>query len=91
MNLANTCNNVDNATFPGSQLPNCQVLASDIQACQAKGKVVTLSLGGATGGVGFTSDAQAQSYADQVSIMSPVPLPVFLIMSIDLEPFSGRL
>ncbi|KIJ54039.1 carbohydrate-binding module family 5 protein [Sphaerobolus stellatus SS14] len=66
MNLANTCNNVDNATFPGSELPNCQVLATDIQACQAKGKVVTISLGGAGGGVGFNSDAQAQSFADQI-------------------------
>ncbi|GJJ13534.1 hypothetical protein Clacol_007788 [Clathrus columnatus] len=66
LNLANTCNNVDNATFPGSELPNCTVLAPNIEACQANGKVVTLSLGGAGGGVGFSSDAQATSFADQI-------------------------
>ena len=66
LNLANICNNVDNATFPGSQLPNCAVLASDITTCQAKGKIITLSLGGAGGSVGFSSDAQAVSFADQV-------------------------
>ncbi|KAF8531500.1 glycoside hydrolase superfamily [Gautieria morchelliformis] len=66
MNLANICNNVDNATFPGSQLPNCAALASDITTCQAKGKIVTISLGGAGGGVGFSSDAQASGFADQI-------------------------
>jgi chitinase len=49
LNLANICNNVDNATFPGSSLANCASLASDISTCQAKGKIVTLSLGGAGG------------------------------------------
>ncbi|THV02759.1 glycoside hydrolase [Dendrothele bispora CBS 962.96] len=66
INLANTCNNVDNPVFPGSSLPNCQFMAADIQACQAKGKIVTLSLGGATGAASFSSDAQAQSFADLV-------------------------
>ncbi|KAI0275109.1 class III chitinase, partial [Gloeopeniophorella convolvens] len=66
MNLANTCNPTDNATFPGTALPNCQSLASDIQFCQSKGKIVTLSLGGAGGGVGFTSDSQAQTFADTI-------------------------
>ena len=72
MNLANICNNVDNATFPGSQLPNCTVLASDITTCQAKGKIVTISLGGAGGAVGFSSDAQASSFADQVRAVQRV-------------------
>lgn len=66
MNLANTCNNVDNATFSGSELPNCTTLAPNIEACQAKGKVVTISLGGAGGGVGFSSDDEATSFADQI-------------------------
>ncbi|KAI8979496.1 glycoside hydrolase superfamily [Mycotypha africana] len=64
INLANYCNSVDNATFPGSNLANCQNLSSDIEYCQSKGKLVTISLGGATGGVGFQSDAQASSFAD---------------------------
>ncbi|KAG1463225.1 hypothetical protein G6F55_002515 [Rhizopus delemar] len=66
INLANTCNNVDNATFPGTTLANCQTMAPDIKYCQSKGKLVTLSLGGATGGVGFQSDSQATSFADTI-------------------------
>ncbi|KAF9056654.1 glycoside hydrolase superfamily [Panaeolus papilionaceus] len=66
LNLANTCNPMDNATFSGTALPNCQSLASDIATCQSKGKIVTLSLGGATGAVGFQSDSQANSFAQTI-------------------------
>ncbi|KAF8887966.1 glycoside hydrolase superfamily [Gymnopilus junonius] len=66
INLANTCNPTDNATFPGTELPNCSSLATDITTCQAKGKIITLSLGGATGAVGFSSSAQATSFAQTV-------------------------
>ncbi|KAI5827580.1 glycoside hydrolase family 18 protein [Schizophyllum commune Tattone D] len=66
MNLANSCNNVDNATFSGTKLPNCAALADDIQYCQSKGKLVTLSLGGATGSVGFESDDQATTFAQTI-------------------------
>lgn len=45
-------------------MANCQNIASDIEYCQSKGKIVTLSLGGAGGSVGFQSDAQASSFAD---------------------------
>ncbi|EEB87800.1 hypothetical protein MPER_14704, partial [Moniliophthora perniciosa FA553] len=61
-----TCNPVDNATFPGTNLPNCASLAADIKSCQAKGKVITLSLGGATGSVGFSSDDQATTFAQTI-------------------------
>ncbi|KLO20503.1 glycoside hydrolase [Schizopora paradoxa] len=66
INLANTCNPTDNATFPGTELPNCSALASDIETCQAAGKIVTISLGGATGSNQFSSDSQAESFADQI-------------------------
>ncbi|KAH8549729.1 class III chitinase [Umbelopsis sp. PMI_123] len=66
INLANICNAVDNGTFPGTNLANCQSLTTDINFCQSKGKAVTLSLGGAGGGVGFSSDAEGQSFADQL-------------------------
>lgn len=55
-------------------------MAKDIKACQAKGKAVTLSLGGATGVGGFTSDQQAQKFADQV-------YDIFLGGSSDTRPF----
>ena len=61
-----TCNPTDNATFPGTALPNCSALATDIQTCQSKGKLVTISLGGATGGVGFSSDAQGTTFAQTI-------------------------
>ncbi|KAJ6574761.1 glycoside hydrolase family 18 protein [Mycena capillaripes] len=66
INLANTCNPTDNATFPGTALPNCSKLASDITTCQSKGKLVTISLGGATGSVGFASDAQGTAFAQTI-------------------------
>lgn len=39
-------------------------MAADIKACQAKGKLVTLSLGGQTGAGAFTDEAAATAYAD---------------------------
>ncbi|THH32105.1 hypothetical protein EUX98_g2083 [Antrodiella citrinella] len=66
INLANICNPTDNATFPGTSLPNCASVGNDIKTCQAKGKIVTLSLGGAGGAVGFSSDAQAETFADTI-------------------------
>jgi chitinase len=61
-------------------MPDCSALSSDIQACQAKGKLVTLSLGGATGAVGFTSDSQAESFADTI-------WDIFLGGSSSIRPF----
>lgn len=42
INLANICNTVDDASFPGTELPECQFMADNIQTCQAAGKIVTL-------------------------------------------------
>ena len=64
--LLKTCNPTDNTTFPGTSLPNCAALAYDIQYCQSKGKIITISLGGATGSVGFSSDAEAQQFAQNI-------------------------
>lgn len=41
-------------------------MASDIETCQSAGKIVTISLGGATGSNQFSSDSQAESFADQI-------------------------
>ena len=60
--MRQTCS-VGNGTFPGTSLANCRGLAADIKACQAKGKLVTLSLGGAAGAVSFTGDDQAREFA----------------------------
>ncbi|KAK0469953.1 glycoside hydrolase family 18 protein [Desarmillaria tabescens] len=66
INLANTCNSVDNSVFSGTSLANCQFMASDIQTCQAAGKIITLSLGGATGAATFSSDSQAEEFAQTI-------------------------
>ena len=59
------CNSSDNEIFPGTQLANCTAgLQEDIKYCQTKGKALTLSLGGATGGAGFQSEDQARQFAD---------------------------
>ncbi|KAF7727519.1 Chitinase 1, partial [Apophysomyces ossiformis] len=64
INLANYCNTHDNASFPNSNLANCSALGDDIKYCQKRGKAVTISLGGATGGVGFSTQDQAVQFAD---------------------------
>ncbi|CAO3589663.1 unnamed protein product [Absidia cylindrospora] len=66
INLSNICNIVDNSTFPGTSLADCSAIVDDIQFCQSKGKAITLSLGGATGGAGFQSDRQASDFADTI-------------------------
>ncbi|KAF9448612.1 carbohydrate-binding module family 5 protein [Macrolepiota fuliginosa MF-IS2] len=65
VNMANICSS-NSGVFSGTNLANCQFLAADIQACQARGKIVTLSLGGASGAATFSSDAQAQTFADTI-------------------------
>ncbi|KAJ6513432.1 glycoside hydrolase [Mycena sanguinolenta] len=66
LNLANICNPTDDGAFPGSVLANCSFLAAGIEACQAAGKIVTLSVGGASGAAVFTSNAQGQQFADTI-------------------------
>jgi len=41
-------------------------MSSQIKQCQDEGKIVTLSLGGAISQVGFSTDSQAQTFADQI-------------------------
>ncbi|KAI5989798.1 glycoside hydrolase family 18 protein [Pisolithus orientalis] len=63
INLANSCTN---PPFSGTSMPNCTFLGPDIEACQAAGKIVTISLGGATGSAGFSNDSQAQAFAQTI-------------------------
>ncbi|KAI0091164.1 glycoside hydrolase superfamily [Irpex rosettiformis] len=96
IDFANTCNQWDDTTFSGTDLANCQTaMASDIKTCQSKGKLVTLSLGGATGQVGFSSDSQAESFATQIWNLflggsSPTrPFGKVVLDGIDLDIESG--
>lgn len=65
--LSNICSSDSDPTFSGTELAECQFMAADIEACQAKGKLVTLSLGGgAASGVTFSSASQAESFANTI-------------------------
>ncbi|KAH9885779.1 glycoside hydrolase superfamily [Cubamyces lactineus] len=82
INLANICNTDDSGVFPGTSMPNCTFLASDIEYCQSQGKIVTISLGGATGAASFSSAAQATAFGDTIWNM-------FLGGTGSIRPFGG--
>ncbi|KAG7662026.1 CHT1 [[Candida] subhashii] len=58
LNFANQCTQ----SF-SSGLLHCSNIGQDIKSCQSQGKIVLLSLGGATGQYGFTSDSDAEQFA----------------------------
>jgi chitinase len=58
INLSNMCGN----TFPDGTL-HCSNVAADIKTCQAAGKKIILSLGGAIGNYGFSSVTDAEDFA----------------------------
>jgi len=41
-------------------------MSSHIKQCQDKGKIVTLSIGGAISQVGFSTNSQARTFADKI-------------------------
>lgn len=61
-NLAIDFASACSTTFDDGLL-HCPSIAADIESCQAKGKKVFLSLGGAIGSYGFTDDSQAEEFA----------------------------
>lgn len=58
LNFANMCSD----TFSDGLL-KCDDIAADIEYCQQQGKIVLLSMGGASGAYGFTSDSQATAFS----------------------------
>ena len=77
-----TCADWNHATFSGTDLPNCQFLQSAIQTCQSKGKIALISLGGGGANPVFSSDSQAQQFADTI-------WNVFLGGSSNTRPFGS--
>ena len=80
--LPQTCADWNHAPFAGTDLPNCQFLASAIQTCQSKGKIALISLGGGGANPTFSSDSQAQKFADTI-------WNVFLGGSSNTRPFGS--
>ncbi|KAF9459440.1 chitinase [Collybia nuda] len=95
LELSNICNHGTSKSFPGTDLLDCSFLAADIRQCQAKGKIVTLSLGGATSSVGFSSESQATEFATTIWNMflggksSMRPFGSAVLDGIDLDIESG--
>jgi chitinase len=84
LDLSNICSASGSGAFVGTKLANCAFLESDIKYCQAQGKALTISLGGASSSVGFNSDAQALEFADTVWDM-------FLGGSGNVRPFGNAI
>src|SRR5262245_29605876 len=63
-NFSSHCGTPIDAAHPF--LLACPDIADGIRACHAHGKKVLLSLGGAAGAYGFTSDDDARAFADTV-------------------------
>lgn len=63
LNFANMCSG---ATLADSTLIECDQIAADIKTCQAAGKKILLSMGGASGSYGFSSSAQAVQVANDM-------------------------
>lgn len=60
LNFANACSD----TFSNNpNLLHCAEIASDIETCQSLGRKILLSLGGSSGSYGFTTDEEAESFA----------------------------
>jgi chitinase len=70
VNLTNICNNAQNSTFPGTEMPNCSAIASNIKFCQSRDVTILLSLGGFGGNVGFSSEGQFDLSALSVKIIT---------------------
>jgi len=64
LNFAFHCETSMNNELPF--LLRCPQIEAGIKECQKNGKTVLMSLGGASGGYGFTSDAQAKTFAHTV-------------------------
>ncbi|KAF9089707.1 Chitinase 1 [Mortierella sp. AD031] len=92
LNLANHCT----LTFPGSTLLNCPKVGQDIKACQANGKAIILSIGGASGSYSLPDAQAGRAFADQVwdlflgGSSTTRPFGDAILDGIDLDLESGQ-
>ncbi|KAJ1738324.1 Chitinase 2 [Coemansia sp. RSA 1086] len=80
LNFANSCL----TSFDNSTLLHCSNIGKAVKKCQKQGKIVLLSLGGASGAYGFADDVQAERYADEIWEM-------FLGGNSETRPFDGSI
>lgn len=91
LNLANHCE----TTFPGSSLLNCPKVGQDIKACQAKGKALVISIGGASGSYAIDDPAAGAAFAEKIWDMflggtsATRPFGDAIVDGVDLDLESG--
>ncbi|KAF9985946.1 Chitinase 1 [Mortierella antarctica] len=92
LNLSKHCGQV----FPGTNLLNCPKIASDIKACQARGKAVVISIGGASGSYSLPDAQSGRNFAEQVwnlflgGSSSTRPFGDAVLDGVDLDLESGQ-
>ncbi|KAF9306794.1 coq1 putative hexaprenyl diphosphate synthase [Mortierella antarctica] len=92
LNLASHCQ----TTFPGSPLLNCPQIGKDISTCQARGKTIVVSIGGASGSYSIPDAAAGTAFADKVWDMflggssSTRPFGEAILDGVDLDLESGQ-
>jgi len=96
MNFAFHCEDPVSPEHPS--LLRCPQIEAGISECQRRGKQVLLSMGGASGSYGFTSDAQAKQYAKTIwdlflggsGMQSLRPFGRAVLDGVDLDIEGGR-
>ncbi|KAF9899117.1 Chitinase 1, partial [Lobosporangium transversale] len=92
LNLANHCWD----KFPGSNLLNCPKIGRDIKACQARGKAVVISIGGASGSYSLPDATSGRAFAEKVWDMflggssTTRPFGDAILDGVDLDLESGQ-
>jgi len=95
MNFAFHCEKGVDADHPS--LLRCPKIEAGIKACQAKGKTVLMSLGGASGAAGFRNDEQGKLFAYRIyhlllegtDLQSIRPFGTAILDGIDLDIEGG--
>jgi len=95
MNFAFHCTKGISDEYPS--LLRCPKIEAGIKACQAKGKTVLMSLGGASGAAGFKNDAQGKLFAyrlyhlllEGTDLQSIRPFGTAVLDGIDLDIEGG--
>ncbi|KAK3808275.1 MAG: chitinase, partial [Benniella sp.] len=92
MNLSKHCSQ----TYPGTSILHCPKIGQDIKSCQAQGKAIVVSIGGASGSYSLPDAASGRALAEQMWDMflggssSTRPFGDAIVDGIDLDLESGQ-
>ncbi|KAG0237591.1 glycoside hydrolase superfamily [Mortierella sp. GBAus27b] len=92
LNLSKHCSD----KYPGTSMLRCPKIGQDIKACQARGKAVVVSIGGATGSYSLPDEASGRAFAEQIwnlflgGSSNTRPFGDAIVDGIDLDLESGQ-